>query len=133
MIYRANDLQGDEVKGHWCKVEGKHYMVLENAYFWLRVREEGIMRSPEINPTTLAQYTTVDDKHGNPIYGSFEYEENKFSKGGDRMQSLDGKRLFKVKWHIKSASWYLFGLDRAWCVNSPNWGQFEIIAPACQE
>jgi hypothetical protein len=50
-----------------------------------------ISRHIEVEPQSLAMKTGKQDKHGVEIYGSFEYEPGKMSKGGDRVRKLETK------------------------------------------
>ena len=89
-MHRAKDLQGNEVKGYWCKVQGTHYMIPEDAIIYRcgRLCDAYIYGSVEIDPATLAMDTTVKDEDDKPIYGSFEYEEGKMSDGGDMVRGI---------------------------------------------
>lgn len=116
---RAKDMKGNWVEGYHCKVEGKHYIIPEDAYFESLAYYEyskGLTRFIEINPLTLGRDTTVKDKNGKPIYGSFEYEPGKMSEGGDIYEDTltIGKR--KVVWG-----------GTGWCGEC-----IEDVKPACQ-
>ena len=43
------------------------------------------------------------------------------------MRSADGLRNFIVRWNTKQARWYLHGIGPAWCVNEPQWDEYEVI------
>lgn len=92
-MYRAKTKSGEVVKGYWCVVEGVHFIILESAGIF----DVGcIVGFVEIIPSTLAQDTTVKDKNGTPIYGSFPVE-GVMSKGGDTTKSVKGK-IFTIEW-----------------------------------
>lgn len=109
MTHRAKDLNGNMVYGHWIETEDGHFMATKDSYYDSLCRphgispEDAIVGIVEIDPTTLAQYTTVDDKHGKPIYGPVEYEAGRMSNGGDSIQhdsTVDGLQnvISKVVW-----------------------------------
>jgi hypothetical protein len=45
----------------------------------------------------------------------------------DILQSQDKLRKYVVSWNEKQGRWYLKGIGKAWCVNSPVWSEYEII------
>lgn len=90
-MFQAKTPDGRVVKGYHCVVEGKHCIILDNAKtqpLSPGIAGWGIHGFVEILPSTLAQDTTVKDKHGKPIYGSFPIE-GKMSTGGDDVRITD--------------------------------------------
>lgn len=131
-MYRAKRVDtGKWVYGYYVKLE-KHEKIslivpkeafLESLEQCGRHNSSAIFPFYKIDPTTLARNTTVKDKTGKFIYGSFEYEDGKMSEGGDRVihehPYLDTQTVM-VKY--ENASFYPLR-----CLNN----SFEIIGPAC--
>lgn len=135
-MHRAKTFDGKEVFGYHCKVQGKHYMILEDAEF-LKARTYGyridyfIDGSVDIDPKTLGMYTTVDDRHGKPIYGSFPVD-GKMSEGGDIVLFdetvwAQPNTKHKIKWmggHFAGGG--ILG------AGDYDGSDLEIIGPACE-
>lgn len=84
-MFRAKTVKtGQLCYGYWCKIQSKHYMILDDAEYRYRgvFTDDTVTGFVEIDPLTLAMDTTVKDKHGKPIYGSFVVD-GKMSEGGD--------------------------------------------------
>ncbi len=73
---------GNEVKGDYCKVGGKHFIIPQSAGLSYSHRILCIIGSVEIDPATLGQGTGVFDNSKPPveICGSFEYEPGNMSR-----------------------------------------------------
>jgi len=86
--YRALTIDGRrEVKGYYCKVEGKHYIILDDAEYdnCTPVNESyqpAIGGFVEVIPSTIAQFTGIFDKNKKEIYGSIPID-GKMSESDD--------------------------------------------------
>lgn len=82
-----------QVFGYWCKVQDKHYIILDDAEIHPLDPDmgggfaDGIKGFVEVLPSSLAMSTGIDDKNGLPIYGSFEVD-GVMSKGGSGVEQL---------------------------------------------
>ncbi len=76
--YRGVTKSGEVVEGYWW------YHPFYKKHF-IRVTNNRELIDYEVHPASLAQNTTVKDKDGKPIFGSFEVE-GKMTRGGDRIR-----------------------------------------------
>jgi len=129
-MFRAKTKDGKEVKGYWCVVEGRHFIIPDDArLITANTRLEGsrpcyINGFIGIDPLTLAQDTTVKDKNETPIYGSFPVD-GVMSKGGDRIRHFYNygrprSEIIEVKWDRTVCG---FGLHYSTAANSEVIGQ----------
>ena len=77
--FRGKTKEGKEVKGYYCYVQKKHYIILSGAFI---SPQNGIHYYSEVIPSTIAQFTGLKDKNKVEIYGSIEID-GKMSEGGD--------------------------------------------------
>lgn len=71
--------------GNYCKVQGKHYIILDDAElvpFGVFSRDQYITGFVEVPRESLAAGTGINDKNNKPIYGSFKVD-GEMTKGGD--------------------------------------------------
>ncbi len=104
---------GWQVFGYHFPAKDKHYIMLIGAEVDYHVAGDYDYISDicfcEIDPTTLARDTTVKDKNGNAVYGSFEVD-GVMSEGGDKVRG-DNKQLLEpinvgtVVWDIEYLCW----------------------------
>ncbi len=138
-MFRANDLNGNEVKGGWCKVAGRHLIIPLDAqlstYKWRNSNLMQIDNPVEIDPKTLAMDTTVKDKDGKLIYGSLEYEPGEMSDGGDSLKDIECDLIYRVCFGTSEfgLGWFLKAIPAR---NSYRFDQsvskLEIIGPASE-
>ena len=67
--YRGLTKEGKEIRGWYCKVEGKSYIILDDAEtgFDFDSSTLGIMGFIEVDPKTVGQYTDLHDKDGKEL------------------------------------------------------------------
>ena len=112
---------GNEVKGDYCKVGGRHFIIPQSAGLSYSHRILCIVGIVEIDPATLAEGTGVFD-NSEPqveICGSF-LVDGKMSNGGDEVASVcDTHKV--VKW-VRTRNGTGFNIGK---------GYHKIIGPAC--
>lgn len=76
--YRGWTKDGKEVRGWYCKVEGKHYIILDDAVMGLLEGQSfvdtGITGFVEVIPETVGQQTGLTDKSGKDVFAGDEVE-----------------------------------------------------------
>lgn len=45
----------------------------------------------------------------------------------DKVRSKNGLREYKVAWDERQCRWWLWGIGKAWAVNTPVWEDYELI------
>lgn len=82
MIFRGVTEQGEVVEGYYFKVK-------KILHYILKFENNGLLDKGnsmwQVVPESLACSIGQLDKHKKEIFGSFEYEKGKMSRGGDRV------------------------------------------------
>lgn len=141
-MYRAKATDtGEWVYGgwHYCKFSNEHLIILpDSRFFMTELGDRYIDGFVVIDPTTLAMDTTVKDKNGNAVYGSFEVD-GVMSEGSDEVwyendQMLAKGYRAKIELDSPGCCWMIRRMDMpsgyqlsASTANT----RLEIIGPAC--
>ena len=88
--FRGFTLDGEEVRGWYCKIDGVDYIIAEDAYFGDGVELGDIIGARGVLPDSVGQSTGLKDKNEKEIYGSIPIN-GKMSKGGDVMNFKSDK------------------------------------------
>jgi len=95
--FRGLTKDGEWVKGWYCKVEGKHYIILDDAKIVTSLygpRFNNVIKGfNEVIPDTVSQYTGFKDTKKTEIYKH------------DLILSFDGT-MYVVHWDIENGQWW---------------------------
>ncbi len=125
-----------EVKGYWCKVQGKHYIVFDDAEYdnCACVNENyqpAISGFVEVLPSSLAMSTGIEDKNGVEIFGSFPVD-GVMSEGGSDIKILkegfEKDAIGKVFYNKHFTGFCLAAVDGSYLtIMSGQGGWYEVL------
>ena len=112
-MFRGMTKDGKEVKGYYCKVQNKHYIILGNAKVYsivglapvagLRLSGEFLEGFIEVDPESISQFVGIKDENNQDMYGSIPID-GKMSRGGDRIKLSCGGYIYTIEYQANKAA-----------------------------
>ncbi|KKM82688.1 hypothetical protein LCGC14_1317050 [marine sediment metagenome] len=109
-MYRGMTKNGKEVKGYYCKVQNKHYIILGNAKVYSIVGIDSVSGNEflegfiEVDPESISQFVGIKDENNQDIYGSIPID-GKMSRGGDRIKLSCGGYIYTIEYQANKNVW----------------------------